>query len=477
MNAALPDWLERFRARLGAEVVETHISWLLLADGFAWKVKKPLSLPFLDYSTPARRHFNCTEELRLNRVFAPDLYLGLEPVDDSGEWAVKMRRFDEGQRLDHVCARGALSPAHLSGLARVVHAFQRRAPVAGPASPFGEPGEVMEPAMDNFTALLALAPAAGNRLDCLAGWTRNEFARLRDTFAARKAQGHIREGHGDLHLGNLVLLGGQVTPFDCIEFNDSLRWIDVASELAFTWMDLLDRGRPDLAGWLLNEWLSESGDYEAVPVLRFYAVYKAMVRAKVAALSGDPAGLERYLALAERLTCPPPPRLVITCGLSGSGKTTHSRQLLMADHHAATLCLRSDVERKRLHGLAPLDRSNAAPGAGIYTAEATRRTFSWLARQTAMILDAGWSLVIDAAFLKRAERDGFHTLAANHGAGFAILACTAPYEALVDRLEKRRGDASEATVEVLEKQLEWIEPLTPAELEQVMPWPPADGAA
>lgn len=242
-------------------------------------------------------------------------------------------------------------------------------------------------------------------------------------------------------------------------------------------MDLLDRGRPDLAGWLLNEWLSESGDYEAVPVLRFYAVYKAMVRAKVAALSDDPAGLERYLALAERLTCPPSPRLVITCGLSGSGKTTHSRQLLMADPHAATLCLRSDVERKRLHGLAPLARSNAAPGAGIYTAEATRRTFSWLARQTAMILDAGWSLIIDAAFLKRAERDDFHTLAANHGAGFAILACAAPYEALVERLEKRRGDASEATVEVLEKQVEWIEPLTPAELEHVLPWPPADGAA
>lgn len=472
MNSALPDWLERFRARLGAEVIETHVSWVLLADGLAWKLKKPLKLPFLDYATPALRHQYCVEELRLNRRFAPDLYLGLEAVDDSGEWAVRMRRFDEGQRLDHVCARAALTPAHLSGLAQLIHAFHRSAPVAAPDGPFGSPAHVLGPALDNFHDLATLTPDEQPRLDPLASWTTAEFERHRETFAARLRDGHVRECHGDLHLGNLVLLHGQVIPFDCIEFNDALRWIDVASELAFTWMDLLDRGQPGLAAWLLNEWLSESGDFGAVPVLRFYAVYKAMVRAKVAALSRDRAGVARYLALAEHLTRPPRPRLVITHGLSGSGKTTHSSRLLMNDPRGATLRLRSDVERKRMHGLAPLTRGSAP----LYTPEATRRTYARLHELAGPILDAGWSVVVDAAFLKRAERDDFHALATRHGADFAILACAAPVETLRERLQNRRNDASDATAAALEKQREWVEPLDAGEQALVLTLPAAAGA-
>jgi aminoglycoside phosphotransferase family enzyme len=177
-------------------------------------------------------------------------------------------------------------PEQLSQLARLVVAFHDAAAVAGPDTRFGEPAQVLAPALDNFAPLRARLPGQAPRLDALEAWTRAEFARIEPTLAARKAGGRIRECHGDLHLGNLVLLDGQVCPFDCIEFSDDLRWIDVASELAFTYMDLLDHRRPDLAAWLLDAWLRESGDFQAVPVLRFYSVYKALVRAKVAALGG-----------------------------------------------------------------------------------------------------------------------------------------------------------------------------------------------
>ncbi|MCK6394704.1 AAA family ATPase [Zoogloea sp.] len=469
-TAPLPDWLARFQARLGAELIETHISWLLLADGFVWKLKKPLSLPFLDYATAEQRRFCCHEELRLNRRFAPGLYLGLEEVDDSGECAVKMRRFAESQRLDHVCDRGGLGPDALTSLARSLHAFHRGAAVADARSSWGEPDAVLAPALDNFATLLTLQPGEARRLARLQAWTQAEFDRQRSLFAARKAGGHIRECHGDLHLGNLVLLDGQVVPFDCIEFNPALRWIDVASELAFTWMDLLDHHRPDLAAWLLSAWLEESGDVSGVPLLRFYAVYKAMVRAKVAALSGNPQGVADYLELAERLTTPPAARLIITHGLSGSGKTVRSAALLMADPAATTLRLRSDVERKRLHGLPALatSRRDTRRG-GIYTPEATRLTFAYLAEAAGHMLDAGWSVIVDAAFLKRTERDDFRAIALRHGAAFAILACSAPEDELRRRLEARRGDASEATVAVLEQQLGWMEPLAPDELNYVLP--------
>ena len=469
MTAPLPAWLEAFRRRLGAEVVETHISWLLLAGDTAWKLKKPLTLPFLDYGTPAlRRHF-CTEELRLNRRFAPGLYLGLDAVDDTGEWAVRMRRFPESQRLDHVCTRGELGPEQLSQLARLVVAFHDAAAVAGPDTRFGEPAQVLAPALDNFAPLRARLPGQAPRLDALEAWTRAEFARIEPTLAARKAGGRIRECHGDLHLGNLVLLDGQVCPFDCIEFSDDLRWIDVASELAFTYMDLLDHRRPDLAAWLLDAWLHESGDFSAVPVLRFYSVYKALVRAKVAALGGAGPQASGYLALAESIATPPPPRLTITFGLSGSGKSTQSGALLRSSPGATTLRLRSDVERKRLHGLAPLERSHSTPAGGIYTAEATRRTYALLHATAAMVLDAGWSVVVDAAFLKRHERDSFRALAAERGADFAILACSAPLHEMRHRLETRQHDASEATVEVLERQLDWVEPLATDETALCIP--------
>jgi aminoglycoside phosphotransferase family enzyme/predicted kinase len=452
------------------ELVETHISWVLLAGDFAYKIKKPLTLPFLDYGTVGKRRACCADELRLNRRFAPQLYL--EVVDFDGEPAVKMRRFPEAGRLDHVCARGELGPAQLSDLAATLARFHSGAAAAPPGSRFGTPAAILAPALENFAELRALTRGTLDaELAALETWTRAEHARHDPAFAARRAAGCVRECHGDLHLANLVLLDGKVLPFDCIEFNQDFRWIDVASEIAFVLVDLLDHGEPGLACWLLNEWLGETGDFGALEVLRFYMAYRALVRAKVAAIracqradaAADCPEVRDYLALAARIADPPAPALTITCGVSGSGKTTASTRRLLADPAAGTVRLRSDVERKRLFGLPARAASSSPVDAGIYTPEATARTYARLAALAGELLDAGWSVIVDAAFLRRRERDAFRALAAARTLPFAILFCDAPAAELRQRVAARRGDASEATVAVLERQLGWLEPLDAAE--------------
>ncbi|MRR10159.1 hypothetical protein EG831_08840, partial [bacterium] len=362
--------------------------------------------------------------------------------------------------LDHLCKECSLTPSQLTDLAHTLVSFFYSAAVARPAQRFGEPAWVAAPALENFEELFTLLPDEAQRLKALEAWTSAEAARCQATFARRKAEGRVREGHGDLHLGNLVLIDGRVTPFDGIEFNDDFRWNDVASEIAFTYIDLLDHRRADLAACFLNEWLTWSGDFGAAEVLPFYAVYRALVRAKIAGIRRDLAEAINYLDLAVRLITPPPPRLVITHGVSGSGKSRASAACLMADPAARTLRLRSDVERKRLFGFAP----DAASEGRIYTLEANRRTYERLADLSEKLLAAGWSVIIDAAFLKRGERDAFHALARDLGIPFAILRCAAPVDELRRRLDARRNDPSEATVEVMEKQLEWIEPLAEEEL-------------
>lgn len=468
------------------ELVQTHISWVLLAGDLAYKIKKPVKLSFLDFSTLALRLHYCQEELRLNRRFAPALYLDLvglfntaqdpqwQGVGEPIEYAVKMRRFDESARLDHVCARGELQAQHVSALADVLADFHQRAAMAPADSYFGSGPHILQPALDNFTDLLQLVPDASlqARLSALCGWTQTRFQQLAPLLQARQRSGRVRECHGDLHLANMVMLQGRVQMFDCLEFNESLRWMDVASEIAFVYVDLLAHQQPGLADWLLDEVLSRSGDYEAACVLRFYAVYRAMVRAKVAALrraqsGGEPGEVETYVALAEKLLAPSTPRLVITHGLSGCGKTVASNALLQSDSQAEMLRLRSDVERKRMAGLARHAASGSGVGAGLYVADAHARTYSHLYELAAMLLRAGWSVVVDAAFLKRADRDAFGALARQRGAAFSILAPQASPEQLRERILARSAggqDASEATLAVLAQQMQTIEPLGPDEM-------------
>jgi aminoglycoside phosphotransferase family enzyme/predicted kinase len=465
----------------GVELVETHASWLLLAGAFAYKIKKPVLLPFLDYSTLAKRQACCAAELRLNRRFAPDLYLQVvaivgtaaDPqIGGSGEaieFAVKMRRFAEAGRLDLLCRRRQLHAEQMSALAASIAQFHEQAAGAPANTHFGEAEQVLAPTLANFAELLPLLPGREEqtRLARLAAWTHREFERLAPRFAARKAAGRIRECHGDLHLGNLVLIDGSVRLFDCIEFSEDLRWIDVASEIAFTFIDLLDHDQPGLAAWLVNEWLSCSGDYDAVQVLRFYAVYRALVRAKVAALRAtqtrsDDGHAKHYLALAERLVNPPPARLIITHGVSGCGKSRAARRVLLRDPAAATLRLRSDVERKRLFDLDAAARSGSPVDGGLYARNASELTYRRLRELAEELLTANWSVIVDAAFLERARRDSFRALAARVAVAFFIVAPQARPGVLRARIRGRlrKGrDASEATLAVLAQQLARIEAL------------------
>lgn len=463
------------------ELIETHASWLLLAGEFVYKIKKPLTLPFLDYGTLEKRRACCEAELRLNRRFAPDIYLGVIAIvgtpenprfDGDGtpiEYAVKMHRFTEAGQLDRVCARGELEPSHISALADAIVAFHHDAAIAPIETRFGSSSEVMTPVLENFEELHSLLSdrECQVKLEALLAWTRAEFNRLAPHFTARKAAGQVRECHGDLHLGNIVLTNGRVMLFDCIEFNEDFRWIDVASDIAFVYVDLLNYRQPGLAGWFLNEWLSRSGDYDAMPVLRFYAAYRALVRAKVAAIrarqkQGDISEVREYIKLAEQVASPPKPRLIITHGLAGCGKTTASTRLLLDDASAATLRLRSDVERKRLFGLAAAAKSNSPLDGGIYGQDAHLLTYRRLHDLAQGLLAAGWSVIVDAAFLKRAERATFRALAIQAGIEFRILAPQSSPAALRARIAARlqKGhDASEATLEVLELQMNSIEPL------------------
>lgn len=488
MDTALPPMIQallspsRYPAGVGRiELVQTHISWVLLAGDFAYKIKKPVKLPFLDFSTLAQRQRYCTDELRLNRRFAPDLYLDVVAIFNTPqdpqwtgtgapiEYAVRMRRFDEAGRLDRVCARGELLPEHLSDLAEILVAFHKAANVAPMASRFGSANSILQPTRDNFADLSRLLPGASLqvRLDALQAWTEAKFVQLAPLMAARKQHGRVRECHGDLHLGNLVLIKQRVQMFDCLEFNEDLRWIDVACELAFTYVDLLAHQQPGLANWFVNEVLSLSGDYEAAQVLGFYAVYRALVRAKVAALRAEQTGGDTqetldYIALAERLLQAPALRLVITHGLSGCGKTMASNALLQSDANPATLRLRSDVERKRLFGLANTASSGSALDSGIYTPDAHARTYAHLHETAAGLLKAGWSVIVDAAFLGQAERESFRTLAYAMGAAFSILAPQATPAQLRERILARHAlgrDASEATLDVLAQQMKTLEPL------------------
>lgn len=467
-------------------LVETHISWVLLTGIYAYKVKKPLDLGFLDFSTLEKRRFYCEEELRLNRRLAPALYLEVVPItgtvsspamEGSGQpldYAVKMTQFPEEARLDRMLARGELESGHIDLLAQELAEFHGRIAVAKSNQPFGNPQHVVEPVRQNFVQIRQHIDARDQaQLRRLETWSEMTFTELCPVFAARKGDGFIRECHGDAHLANMVWRDGRVLLFDCLEFNDNLRWIDVMSELAFLVMDLRDRRRPDLARRVLNAYLEHTGDYAGLAVFRFYEVYRALVRAKVAGIRASQTAetsqqnhareeYRGYTELAEQCTKAPTPALIITHGLSGSGKTWVTQQLMAA---MDVIRLRSDVERKRLHGIAALARSGSSVTGGIYSPDASQRTYERLAQLAAVILHAGHGLIVDAAFLQRAQRARLRAVAQQARVPFVILDIQAREAVLRRRLEDRAGrpEASEADLKVLHHQMAACDPLSQEE--------------
>src|SRR5450631_1861423 len=410
------------------EVLETHISYVLLAGEFAYKIKKPVRLAFLDFSSLQARRFYCEEEVRLNRRTAPDLYLGVVaiggeplafgPCEAPVEYAVKMKRFSQEGLLDRLARECRLGPGVIDALAHSVARFHAAAPRAEAIDEEDSIARAARPALDNFREIAALEASAPivATLERLRAWTLLQRKVLGRRFGLRRLDGYVRECHGDLHLGNVTLIDGVPLPFDCIEFDARLRWIDVMSEIAFPVMDLEHHGLPRLAARFLSAYLEESGDYAGLRVLRFYLVYRAIVRAKVACIrehQREPGTRERSVAhteflgrlqLAERLASTAAPALILMHGLSGSGKTTVSQLLLEV---MGVVRIRSDVERKRLHGMPAGARSVSAPGANLYTHEESRRTYARLATLAHEVLASGYPVVIDAASLDRAGRDRF----------------------------------------------------------------------
>lgn len=476
----------------GVQLLETHISWVLLTGPYAYKIKKPVDLGFVDFSSLARRRHFCAEELRLNRRLSPDLYLGLRTIHGpeelahlggSGpeiEVAVQMRQFRQQDLLPAVLRRGlpltSLLPL-VDELAGRLAAFHAEAAIASLDSGFGTATRVLHPALANLAVLERFLGRQDQRLLALRQWCEAEAQRLEPLFEQRRRAGRVREGHGDLHLGNLVLHDGRIVVFDCLEFSETLRWIDVISDLAFLAMDLRRRRQGLLAAALLNHWLAGSGDYEGLATWRWYLAYRALVRAKVTALrlaqqAGAAPSAERrsgqvdlnaYLHLATAVQRRRRPLLLICHGVSGCGKSHLSRRLA---ERLGWLHIRSDVERLRLFGRwgepcgPPLQGDPYAPA----VSEALYR--ERLSRCCEAALLAGVSLICDATFLKRWQRQHFRALAERCGAGFAILPCLCPPSLARHRIALRRqrgDDPSEADAAVLDRQLAALEPLAAEE--------------
>jgi aminoglycoside phosphotransferase family enzyme/predicted kinase len=465
-------------------VIETHISYVLLTGSDAYKIKKAVTLDFLDFESLDARRVFCEREFELNRRFAPGLYVGVIAITGSPdapvvggrgtpiEYAVRMREFPQEALLSSVAAAGTLTARHVDELAQAVVAFHAGADRAAAGAPVATPASIRALAMANFTemALLVTEPDLQSAIARLRRWMACELEAIAPALEARRRHGFIRDCHGDLHLDNVALVDGRVTLFDCLEFNPRMRWGDVLSDVAFLVMDLHHRRQPDLANRFLNAYLEATGDYDGVAVLRFYVVYRATVRAKVAAIAASAAAAEtrlerlgacrEYLALAERWSVQARGAIVITCGLAGSGKTTLAQRLVDA---GGAIRVRSDVERKRLHELGARDASRSALNSGIYTAGATEQTYARVAAVARRIAAAGYLAICDGAFLKKSQRDRLRTVAIDLEVPFGIVEVVASHETLRQRIADRarhRDDASEAGLQVLEEQIDTAEELT-----------------
>ena len=476
------------------EVVETHISLVLLTGSYVYKIKKPVNFGFLDFSTLEKRRHYCEEELRLNSRLAPHLYVDIVAItgsvdhpqlNGSGqvvEYAVRMRQFPQRAQLDLMLAAGQLGGDIIDRLADRVAMFHLEIDATEANQYFGDFDHIRQPMTENFSQISDAVkdPSQKTGLDEIERWTLQQLDSLMPLIRLRKDQGFVRECHGDMHLRNIAWWHNEIVIFDCIEFNPNLYWIDVMSEIAFLVMDLEDRQQNQLAQRFLNRYLEITGDYEGLKLLRMYKVYRALVRAKVEALRSvqEQAGSEeykqsmqvfrQYLDLATGYLKPIQPLLIINFGLSGAGKSFISRQLAEL---LPAIQLRSDVERKRIYNIAATEQSSQEQQRWLYSREATDKTYARLLAIATVLLDGGYSVVIDAANLKKIARQTFVELAQAKQVPYLILAFEAEKGILSERIEHRvhKGeDASDATLAVLEQQILTMEALTQEELEHAI---------
>lgn len=459
------------------ELIETHLSWVFLTGEFVYKVKKPVHFDFVDFSSLARRRHFCSEEVRCNRAFAPELYLGVAAIlaaDDGGvrmvleppsqgaavlEYAVRMRQFDGALQADRLLAAGQLALQEMRQFgARLATQHAQLPELDRPYAP----GEAV---LDNFRTIRA-TPAGRDlhQLQQLQNYAQSQLDQFDDLLKTRHAAHFVRECHGDLHLSNLARLQDGITAFDCLEFDQDLRNIDFWCDAGFLFMDCCVREREDLGYAFVDGYLDTGGDYEGAQLLPMFADYRSVVRAKIAALryvqTGDDADRSRLLKHLDwslQRQARPLGRLWVMCGLSGSGKSYWADQLLP---QLPAIRLRSDVLRKRSHGLEPDQSSGSAVGDGLYQQSYSEQVYAALGRHAAALLNQGEDVILDAACLQASQRQVLYAAANAIGASVSLVYCTAPETLLRERITRRKQqgtDPSEADHAVLDWQLTHFE--------------------
>jgi uncharacterized protein len=473
------------------QLLQTHISYVLLTGEFAYKIKKPANFGFLDFSTLEKRHYFCQEELRLNRRLSPDLYLAVKVIVQEGdryrfteeadpnaiaEYAVQMQQFPQEGLFSHLFQSGSLTPEMIQQLGVIVAEFHAVAEANAEIRDYGNRAAIQRVDASNYSISEAFIRRAQTQqqYDETRAFTTRFFEHHVDWFSQRQIDGKIRECHGDLHLNNVCLYQNKIQIFDCIEFNQDFRNIDVIYDAAFMVMDLEFQGRSDLANLFLNTYLEQTGDYWSAALLPLYLSMRAYIRGNVNALAlDDPTiseldktdSLQRskdYYSLAWRYTQRSRGQIITMSGLSGSGKSTVARQLAQQIN---AIHIRSDAVRKRLAGI-PLRAKGDRDGgidSGIYTHEMTQLTYERMLELGIFLAQQGWSVILDAKYDRQTLRQAVLETAQAAQISIRIVQCTAPFEVLHDRLQHRTGDVSDATADLLDSQIRAAEPLTDSE--------------
>lgn len=494
-------WPGRSDSADTVQVLSTHVSRLFFVGDRVYKVKRPVDLGFVDFTDLEDRHRFCEEEVRLNRRLTVDVHLGVVPLvpGDDGrlrlgsaeeasaarEWAVEMRRLPAARMLDALFDRGEVDNARIHQLARLLTRFHADAATGEGVDEHGEPAAVRALVEENFTQVAPFvgeladgAPLTRERLERLAAGARGFLDRRDDLLRRRVAEGRIRDGHGDLHAGNVCCTDERIQVYDCIEFAPRLRCSDVAADLAFLCMDLDHRGYPGFSGYLATEYVTLSGDRELARLLPFYKGYRAVVRAKVASIASaddafdaetraaKAAEARSYFDLAVGYELPP--CLVLACGLPATGKSTMARRLARSLRAAVH---RSDVRRKMAAGIAPTERAGAAFESGLYSPERSERTYRGILERTVRELRVGRSVVVDASFARAALRRDFVDAAARLGVPWCLVWIEDDEAVVRERLRSRAEDAhevSDADLDVYLKARDAFEPPTELAAERLV---------